>query len=312
MSRLNFDINSPSRETQRSGTVTSRASGSSTSARNGFGPTRNIAQTTNTVIGRSWTVDTINLNDTVDEQALNTIYQDADSINSSQGAQFHSFGDDSPNSSVIQMPITPTFANLEITRSEPTNIGRQPNSTSANSPRSRIYQSEPISSNSRIRTYGQSEAVSSTDSTNTVNTIDRRRSMRRTNQIKNFTIRRRKSDQHKNEVITKIDDVLENGELGFTLTTEGKKLLNLCKQEILNLNKDIEKGQKENERMVSEIETLEEAILCPICYDNYVNLQPGKPHKKLAGRDPAFLSPCPQTPTSIERLTLTKLSCTPV
>ena len=106
--------------------------------------------------------------------------------------------------------------------------------------------------------------------------------MRRTNQIKNLTIRRRKSDQHKNEVITKIDDVLENGELGFTLTTEGKKLLKLCKQEILNLNKDIEKGQKENERMVSEIETLEEAILCPICYDNYVNLQPGKPQQKFA------------------------------
>ena len=195
----------------------------------------------------------------MDEQALNTIYQDADSINSSQGAQFHSFGDDSPNSSVIQ--VTPTFANLEITRSEP--IGRQPNSTAntANSPRSRTYQSEP---------------VSNSNSTNTVNTIDRRRSMRRTNQIKNLTIRRRKSDQHKNEVISKIDDVLENGELGFTLTEEGKKLLKLCKQEITNLNKEVEKSQKENERMVSEIETLEEAILCPICYDNYVNLQPGK------------------------------------
>ena len=195
----------------------------------------------------------------MDEQALNTIYQDADSINSSQGAQFHSFGDDSPNSSVIQ--VTPTFANLEITRTEP--IGRQPNSTTntANSPRSRTYQSEP---------------VSNSNSTNTVNTIDRRRSMRRTNQIKNLTIRRRKSDQHKNEVISKIDDVLENGELGFTLTEEGKKLLKLCKQEITNLNKEVEKSQKENERMVSEIETLEEAILCPICYDNYVNLQPGK------------------------------------
>ena len=103
--------------------------------------------------------------------------------------------------------------------------------------------------------------------------------MRRTNQIKNLTIRRRKSDQHKNEVISKIDDVLENGELGFTLTEEGKKLLKLCKQEITNLNKEVEKSQKENERMVSEIETLEEAILCPICYDNYVNLQPGKSGK---------------------------------
>ena len=220
----------------------------------------------------------------MDEQALNTIYQDADSINSSQGAQFHSFGDDSPNSSVIQ--VTPTFANLEITRSEP--IGRQPNS--ANSPRSRTYQSEP---------------VSSSNSTNTVNTIDRRRSMRRTNQIKNLTIRRRKSDQHKNEVISKIDDVLENGELGFTLTEEGKKLLKLCKQEITNLNKEIEKSQKENERMVSEIETLEEAILCPICYDNYVNLQPGKSHlfQSPVNRDVA----CSRTPTSPARPNLTNI-----
>ena len=123
--------------------------------------------------------------------------------------------------------------------------------------------------------------------------------MRRTNQIKNLTIRRRKSDQHKNEVIAKIDDVLENGELGFTLTTEGKKLLKLCKQEILNLNKDIEKGQKENERMVSEIENLEEAILCPICYDNYVNLQPGKPthSQSQSDRGLAFQIPidCPRS-----------------
>ena len=111
--------------------------------------------------------------------------------------------------------------------------------------------------------------------------------MRRTNQIKNLTIRRRKSDQNKNEVISKIDDVLENGESGFTLTEEGKKLLKLCKQEIMNLNKEVEKSQKENERMVSEIETLEEAILCPICYDNYVNLQPGKSHlsRSLVNRD---------------------------
>ena len=233
----------------------SRASGSSTSARNGSGPTRNIAQSTNTVIGRSWTVDTINLNDTVNEQDLNTIYQDADSINSSQGAQFHSFGDDSPNSSVIQ--TTPSFANLEITRSESATIGRQPNSsTEPSSPRSRTYQSQPVA-------------------TNTMNTIDRRRSIRRTNQIENLTIRRRKSDQHKNKVIAEIDDVLKNGELGFTLTEEGKKLLKHCRKEILNLNKELEKSQKENERMVSEIEVLEEAILCPICYDNYVNLQPG-------------------------------------
>ena len=250
---------------QRSNTVLSRASGSSTSARNASGPTRNIAQSTNTVIGRSWTVDTVNLNDTVDEEALNTIYQDADSINSSQGAQFHSFGDDSPNSSVIQ--TTPSFANLEITRSEPTNIGRQPNfavpdSQVINSQRSRTYQSEPVSTN-------QSNA-------GRMNTIDRRRSMRRTNQIQNLTIRRRKSDQHKNKVISEIDDVLKNGELGFTLTKEGKSLLENCRKEIINLNKELEKSQKVNERMVSEIESLEEAIQCPICYDNYVNLQPGK------------------------------------
>ena len=129
--------------------------------------------------------------------------------------------------------------------------------------------------------------------------------MRRTNQIKNLTIRRRKSDQHKNEVISKIDDVVENGELGFTLTEEGKKLLKLCKQEITNLNKEIEKSQKENERMVSEIETLEEAILCPICYDNYVNLQPGKSIR--ASRTIACLSPCPWTPISSARLNLTNI-----
>lgn len=140
--RLNFDINSPSRETQRrSETTTGRASGSSTNARYDSEPSGNTAQNTNTVIGRSWTVDTINLNETVNEEALNTIYQNADSINSSQ---FHSFGDDSsPNSSVIQMPITPSFSNLEITRSESTNIGRLPNSTSIHGQRSRTYQSEP-------------------------------------------------------------------------------------------------------------------------------------------------------------------------
>ena len=100
--------------------------------------------------------------------------------------------------------------------------------------------------------------------------------MRRTNQIQNLTIRRRKSDQHKNKVISEIDDVLKNGELGFTLTKEGKSLLENCRKEIINLNKELEKSQKVNERMVSEIESLEEAIQCPICYDNYVNLQPGK------------------------------------